>query len=116
MEKTKVESMHKKTIDESKFKYLDDLNELREEIIKNLYLCENIIDINTVPPPTVGDFMAQTRMNDKRESQHPSAHEGIGGEAVTRRKEVFNNSEFLKWIGAEQIRIKRYIAGGCLQI
>ena len=59
MEKTEVESMSKKTLDESKFKYSNDLNELREEIIKNLYLCENIIDINTVLEEYYGEIIAR---------------------------------------------------------
>ncbi|ODS34989.1 hypothetical protein BEH94_00665 [Candidatus Altiarchaeales archaeon WOR_SM1_SCG] len=48
-----------KTLDESEFKYPDDLNELREEIIKNLNACENIIDINTVLEEYYGEIMGR---------------------------------------------------------
>jgi len=35
------------------------LNELREEIIKNLNACENIIDINTVLEEYYGEIMGR---------------------------------------------------------
>lgn len=59
MEKTNIERMGGKTVDEGEFKFPDDLNELREEIISNLNLCKNIYDINTVLEEYYGEVVGR---------------------------------------------------------
>lgn len=58
-EKPKVKSLVGKTIDETKFEYPDDLDGLRNEIIKNLNACQTILDINTVLEEYYGEIVAR---------------------------------------------------------
>jgi len=58
--KTKVEKIKvSKNIDETKFKYPDDPNELRDEIINNLNACKNVIDIKTDIEEYYGEVMGR---------------------------------------------------------
>ena len=54
-----MDSIRKKTLDESRFEYPEDLDELREEIIKNLNACETILDLENVLGEYYGDVIAR---------------------------------------------------------
>ena len=54
-----MESIRKKTLDESQFEYPEGLDELRGELIKNLNACRTILDLENVLGEYYGEVIAR---------------------------------------------------------
>ena len=54
-----MESIRKKALDESQFKYPEDLDEFRDELIKNLNACQTILDLENVLGEYYGEVIAR---------------------------------------------------------
>ena len=50
--------------------------------------------------------MAKAGIEDKRQPQDRAAQQGVGGETISRGEKVFHHSEFLKWIGTNQMLVE----------
>ena len=75
-----------------------------------------IVDIDTVAPPVMQDFVGIGRVQDKRETDDPRAEQGKGGHAVAGLPEVFHQGELAVGVGPDQIGVQPDIVAGGVEV